>query len=140
MPDRFFISEKFKNIREYLAEIEEILKADDATIVRDFRSLRTLERNFQLIVDEVVDINVYLISELGLKTADDFQSTFRILAQADILPSDLAERMAPVVGLRNMLVHRYEKIDQDFFVRQVRSECSDFVRYITCVDDYLNRG
>ena len=61
-----------------------------------------------------MDVNVYVIRELELKTADDFQSTFRILAEAGILPSDFAERIAPVVGLRNMLVHRYEKIDRIF--------------------------
>ena len=137
MLDKEFISEKFKNISEYLSETEEVLKVDDAMIARDFRLLRTLERNFQLIVDELVDVNVYLIRELELKTADDFQSTFRILAEANILPSDLAERMAPVVGLRNMLVHRYEKINKNLFVRQVRNEYSDFIQYLTCVNDYL---
>ncbi len=137
MLDKEFISEKFKNIREYLSETEEILKADDAAIVRDFRLLRTLERNFQLIVDELVDINMYLIREFELKTADDFQNTFRILGEAKILPSDLAERIAPVVGLRNMLVHRYEKIDKSFFVRQVRNEHSDFIRYLTYISDYV---
>ena len=137
MLDKEFISEKFKNISEYLSETEEVLKVDDAMIARDFRLLRTLERNFQLIVDELVDVNVYLIRELELKTADDFQNTFRILAEANILPSDLAERMAPVVGLRNMLVHRYEKINKNLFVRQVRNEYSDFIQYLTCVNDYL---
>ena len=80
---------------------------------------------------------MYLIREFELKTADDFQNTFRILAEANILPSDLAERIAPVVGLRNMLVHRYEKIDKSFFVRQVRNEHSDFIRYLTYISDYV---
>lgn len=139
MLDKSFIFEKFKNVKEYLSEMEEVLNSDDAAIVRDFRLLRTLERNFQLIVDELVDVNVHFIRELELETADDFQSTFRILAEAGVLPVDLAERLAPVVGLRNMLVHRYEKIDKIFFVRQVRNEYGDFIQYIARVSDYLAR-
>ena len=78
------MEEKFKNIREYLAEIEEILKDGEKDIEKDFRSFRTLERNFQLIVDEIIDINMYLIKELELKTADDFQSTFRVCCSVSI--------------------------------------------------------
>lgn len=140
MLDKLLIEGKFKNLQEYLVEIEEILKSDDSEIVSDFRSLRALERNFQLTVDEVLDVNMYFIRELELKTADDFQSTFAILAESNILPKDFASRIAPAVGLRNALVHRYEKIDKDFFVRQVRKEYSDFIQYMRHINDYLNKA
>lgn len=139
MLDKLLIEGKFKNLQEYLIEVEEILKADDAAIVSDFRSLKALERNFQLAVDEVLDVNVHFIRELNLKTADDFQSTFAILAESMILPLDFANRIAPVVGLRNVLVHRYEKIDKGFFIRQVRKEYQDFVEYIRHISNHLNK-
>lgn len=139
MLDKLLIEGKFKNLQEYLIEIEEILKADEAAIVSDFRSLKALERNFQLAVDEVLDVNIHFIRELDLKTADDFQSTFAILAESGILPLDFASRIAPIVGLRNVLVHRYEKIDKGFFVRQVRKEYQDFIEYMRHISDYLNR-
>lgn len=139
MLDKSLVMEKFKNLREYLTEIEEILKADDAAILRDFRSLKALERNFQLTVDEILDINIHFIRELELKTADDFQSTFAILAESDILPTDFASKIAPIVGLRNALVHRYEKIEKDFFLRQIRKEYQDFIQYMHFIDDYLKK-
>lgn len=139
MLDKLLVEGKFKNLQEYLGEIKEILKADDAAIVGDFRSLKALERNFQLAVDEVLDINIHFIRELDLKTADDFQSTFAILAESRILPADFTTRIAPIVGLRNVLVHRYEKIDKGFFVRQVRKEYQDFIEYIRQISDYLSK-
>ncbi|OHB17773.1 MAG: hypothetical protein A2734_02855 [Parcubacteria group bacterium RIFCSPHIGHO2_01_FULL_40_30] len=137
MLDKSLVEEKFKNIREYLTEIEEILKDDEKDIEKDFRSLRTLERNFQLIVDEIIDINMHLIRELELKTADDFQSTFRVLAESGILPYDFAEKIAPVVGLRNMLIHRYEKVEKRIFINHMREEYGDFTQYMKYVDEYL---
>lgn len=139
MLDKILIKGKFKNLQEYLIEIEEILKSDDVAIIGDFRSLKALERNFQLAVDEVLDVNMYLIRELGLNTSDDFQSTFTILSESDILPNNFALRIAPAVGLRNALVHRYEKIDKDLFVRQVRKEYSDFVQYMRLIDNYIEK-
>lgn len=137
MLDKSFIEEKLKNIKEYLLEIEEILKADEKEIIKDFRSVKSLERNFQLIVDEIIDINIYFIRELDLSAPDDFQSSFENLVKGKILPSEFALKIAPVVGLRNLLVHRYEKIDKDIFVRQVKKEYSDFIKYIKYINDYL---
>lgn len=64
MLDKSLVAEKFKNIQEYLIEVEEIIKADDEAITRDFRSLRALERNFQLIVDAILSVNIHFIREL----------------------------------------------------------------------------
>ncbi len=137
MLDKSFIEEKLKNIKEYLLEVEEILKADKKEIIGDFRLLKSLERNFQLIVDEMMDINIHFIRELDLSTPDDFQSSFEILAKGKIMPSKFAFQIAPVVGLRNLLVHRYEKIDKEVFVRQVKKEFTDFIKYIKYINDYL---
>ena len=139
MPDKLLVEGKFENLREYLLEVEEILKSNDAMIASDFRLLRALERNFQLIVDEILDVNIHFIRELDLKTADDFQSTFVILAEGGVLPVDFATRIAPIVGLRNALVHRYEKIYKDFFISQVRKEYQDFIQYMKLIDDYLRK-
>ena len=94
-------------------------------ILSDYTKLRTLERNFQLIVDEIIDINLYLIKEKDLKPPQDFQSSFEVLSQAKILPHDFAVKIAPAVGLRNKIVHRYEDIDRKFFIEQIKKDHKD---------------
>ncbi len=140
MLKKSLIKEKIENIKLYLLEIDEIIKLGDKVILKDFRNIKTLERNFQLVVDEIVDINLHFIRELELHTPDDFQSSFLILAeQGKITPYDFACKIAPVVGLRNKLVHRYEKIDKRFFVEQVKKEKKDFTEYIKYVNNYLKK-
>lgn len=93
MVNKFLVKEKINKIKEYLQEIEEIIILDPKEILKDFRNLKTLERNFQLIVDEMIDINLHFVSELGLKTPDDFQSSFEIISQArKILPNVFAKK------------------------------------------------
>ena len=84
-------------------------------IVSNIEKLRTLERNFQLIVDAMLDINIHLIREFELGSPDDLKSTFLILGEAKIIPLDFAQKISPVVGLRNILVHGYEKNRQKTF-------------------------
>jgi uncharacterized protein YutE (UPF0331/DUF86 family) len=66
MIDKNLIKEKIKNIQGYLSEIEHILPLDVKEIISNIEKLRTLERNFQFVVDEMLDINIHFIRELNL--------------------------------------------------------------------------
>lgn len=140
MINKYLVKKKIGKIQEYLQEIEEIISLDFKKILEDFKNLKALERDFQLIVDEMIDINLHFISELNLKNPDDFQSSFEIISdEKKILPRDFALKIAPVTGLRNRLVHRYEEIDKEFFVKQVKKEYKDFKAYIKYVNRFLER-
>ena len=84
----------------------------------------------QLIVDTCVDINIHLIREKTGKVPDDLQSTFVALGEIGILDMPFALRIAPVVGLRNRIVHRYDTLDRKTFIETLKKEVSDFDKYL----------
>ena len=127
---KILIDEKRKRIDSYLDEIKTLLDFSVKEILNDFTKLRTLERNFQLIVDEMIDINQHFIKELGLDVSDDLEGTFHILGENKILPEDFVLKIAPVVGLRNRLVHRYEDLDPKIFIESFQKDYSDFEQYL----------
>lgn len=137
MVDKNLVKEKIRNIQEYLSEIKSILALSVQDIISNIEKLRTLERNFQLIVDEALDINIHFIKEMNLKSPDDFQSTFEILGENKIIPFDFAYKIAPVVGLRNRIVHRYEALDKRLFIETFKKEFPDFEQYIKLIENYL---
>ena len=116
MLNKEFVREKLNLISDYYKDLEEILAIPLQEIKKSSIRLYALERVFQLTVDEIVDINNHIIRHSGFNIPDDFQSTFIILAQNNVLPEDFASKIAHVVGLRNRLVHRYEKIDKQLFL------------------------
>ncbi len=63
---KILVDEKIKRIKGYLKEIDPLLKLSVKEILKDITKLRTMERNFQLIVDEIIDINQHFIKEKGL--------------------------------------------------------------------------
>lgn len=69
-----------------------------------------VERLFQLIADAAIDINTHIMTRGKLEPSDDYEGTFRVLGKHGILPIDLAEKISGSVGLRNRLVHGYEKV------------------------------
>lgn len=139
MINKEIVKRKIKYTESYLAEMQEVISADTAYILKNFRDIRTLERDFQLIIDEIIDINLHLIKELQIMPPDDFQSSFETLAEKSrIFPPAFAVKIAPSVGLRNKLVHRYEKVDQKFFVEQVKKNYRDFIEYLKYINEFLN--
>ena len=72
-----------------------------------------LERLLQISVDESINICSSIISELGLKRADTFREVFEILKSEGMISDRVAEELVRFVGMRNKLVHRYWKVEED---------------------------
>jgi len=135
--DQLFVSKKIEQIRNYIKEVEDFLNFSDRDILTDSLKMHVAERLVQLIVDTMLDINQHFIRELNLKTGDDFQGTFYILASAKILPDDFAKKIAPIVAVRNRIVHGYESLDKEMFLKNLRKHYSDFADYADIIKKYL---
>jgi len=118
--------------------LEIVLAYPDQEIKEDRLKLRALERIIQLIVDEMIDINNHFIRYAQLRVPEDFQSAFMVLAENNILPQEFAAKLAPVVGLRNRLVHRYEKVDINILLNTTRKSKNDFKEYVRHILKYLS--
>jgi len=137
--NRDLLERKLSEIRSYLKELAPILGEDVSTIIRDTYKLRSLERLFQLVVDTALDVNSHIIAQLNIESPDDFQSTFLILGENNIIPHDFALKIAPSVGLRNKIVHKYGRVDIKQMISAVKEEINQYEEYIRHVENFLNR-
>lgn len=134
-----FIYQKLEEISGYLKEMKDFFKSSDKEILIDSGKLHIAERLLQLIVDTMIDINQHFIRELNLKISEDFQGTFYILGKEKILPKEFSQKIAPVVGLRNRIVHRYDTLDTKLFIKTFRKNYTDFEKYIQSINNYLEK-
>lgn len=140
MIDKDLIKNKMADIQGYFEELQVILKEETENIVSDKLKLRSLERLFQLIVDTSLDINTHIISGSDIKVPDDYQSTFNILAENDVLPMDFALKIAPSVGLRNLVVHKYGRVDLDKMVEDIKKGVDQYLEYLKYLDNFLSKN
>ena len=134
---KIFILEKLTEIVKYQQELKQLLEFSDDQIIKDSGKMHIAERLLQLIVDLMLDINQHFIKELNLPMVDDFQSTFSILGQHNILDKDFAQKIAPIVRLRNRVVHRYETLDKELFLNSIKRNYDDFNKYVELTKNYL---
>ena len=60
-------------------------------------------------------------------------ATFEVLGEAGLLPRDLAESLAKMVGFRNILVHDYAKLDPAIVLRVLATDLKDVERFRAAV-------
>ncbi|MBI3887758.1 DUF86 domain-containing protein, partial [Candidatus Microgenomates bacterium] len=59
----------------------------------------------------------------------NFRESFILLAELDIYPKDFAEKISQSVGLRNILVHEYQELDEKILYDAI-SECfEEYTKY-----------
>lgn len=133
------IASKISDMEGYLGEISTLLVGDSRALLEDLVQLRAVERLFQLIVDTAIDINTHIIVESGFHMEDDYQSTFTTLGAHAVLPAEFALKIAPSVGLRNQVVHKYGRVDIKFMLDQIKKEIGDYALYIKHIHDFSLR-
>lgn len=138
MLDYNVVTNKLVMISEYLTEIEPFLRYANEEIKKDTSKLRNIERLFQLIVDTAVDINSHIIAEMNIGTPEEYRGTFIMLGKKDIIPYAFAEKISGSVGLRNNLIHQYEKIDVERAVNEIKHNIGDYVEYVKLIKIFID--
>ncbi len=128
---------KMSDMQGYLSEMEPILKKESREIIDDSLKVHALERLFQLLVDSAISINTHIIAESEFQVPNDYQSTFMTLGENNIFPMHFMVKIAPSVGLRNLVVHKYGRVDLKKMVDDIKNEISDYTEYLKLVSVFL---
>lgn len=101
-------------------------------------SKRAIERTIQLIVECATDINNMILKLKGEQTATDYFNSFIDLAEKGVLEQSFALQIAPSTGLRNIIIHEYQRIDDEIVYRSINKTLESYLQYIKRINDYLN--
>jgi len=79
----------------------------------------------QVSIDAAMDIIAMLCKDLGITVKDDY-SNIDELGDLDLFKKELLRNLRRLNGVRNVLMHRYNKIDE----QQIISEKENFVKML----------
>jgi uncharacterized protein YutE (UPF0331/DUF86 family)/predicted nucleotidyltransferase len=135
--DRAIITSRVDEIRRNASFIkEEVLSKGVEDL--SYEDRLALERAVQRIVESMLDICRHLVSVYSLGLAESYGEYVTKLAEAKKMPKDLAEDLARLAGLRNILVHRYLEIKLDLLYRAAYKVVERVVgRFIEWVETIL---
>jgi uncharacterized protein YutE (UPF0331/DUF86 family) len=142
MLDTDFLTRKAKMIQEELAHLEEFKQYSFDEIAKDFRKLAVVERLLEKIIMRAIDINQHIIAEMGngVQESRGYEQTFLGLAELGVYPEEFAKTVAPSAGLRNRLVHEYDKLDQEIIYKSVGEALEQYAKYCDYILKYAEKN
>lgn len=133
------IRRKLLNISEYIQELEPFKNYSYEQYISNYFIKRTGERLIQLIVENMVDINSIIISEMNHVPPKDYYSSFEIIGEIGIIPVEFAKELAPCTGMRNRLVHEYDKILDEIIFDSIKSIIEMSNKYIEYIKIHIDK-
>jgi uncharacterized protein YutE (UPF0331/DUF86 family) len=133
------IRAKIAIILDNLKALEPINEMTRDEYLRDLYKRKATERLLQELIEAAIDINTHIVVGSGYAPPDDYYQSFKRAGELGFLSLDLAEKLAPSAGLRNRLVHEYDRIDHSIILKAVSMAQELYPRYIEEISASLSR-
>ena len=137
----YLVQQKLGNQAEYLAELKPYVALEYAGYRRQIGYNRVTERLVQIIVESAIDINEKLIEAMNEPPPATARESFEMVCHFGVIDDELSAAFRKTyVGLRNHIVHDYEKLDDHVVYFNARRLLDDATHYITAVRRFVEQN
>ena len=133
MVDTDLILAKAGSIKKHLNRVFEKRETDLRTFLKDIDRQESILFNIQMAVQNCIDIAAHIISDQGLGVPGSTNEMFYLLEENGYLDNEITEKMVYAVGLRNLIVHEYSKIDLDQIFEVAQKDITDLNEYLKSI-------
>ncbi|MBL7072020.1 MAG: DUF86 domain-containing protein [Candidatus Omnitrophica bacterium] len=114
------INERLRAMEENIILLEELKSVPFDKFRRDQKIFKLALYSLQICIQSLLDICHHIIVENNLPRPATNQEAIKTISENNIIPADFANIILPIVGLRNLLVHEYIKVDLDKIYRHLQ--------------------
>lgn len=112
---------RLRRLEKLIENLEEIRKEGEDTYLADEQLRMRAERQLELAIQICIDVGTQLVMERSVRAPESYADVFRSMAEAHLLPNDLANRLSDAAGQRNVLVHLYMDIANEKVFASLKS-------------------
>lgn len=132
------IAKRLQLMGALLDRLEKIAPDDMAERSPDDMVRLAVERIITQVVDIAVSVNQHLtVAELG-RAAQTYRESFDLLAATGAIGPELAAKLGPSTGLRNILIHEYLETDTEILAASIPKALSGYREYIRHVARFVS--
>lgn len=118
----------------YLAELRRLRDLDRATYLREAYAGRYL---VQVAAQTCIDVAGHVVASEGWRAPTDFADGFTVLLEHGVLDAGLTGRLRALAGLRNRLVHVYDRVDDERVHDALAEGLGDFAAFGTAITRFV---
>lgn len=137
--DKEVVRRKLTVIIENLKALEPIKAMTLKQYANDIYKRKATERLLQELIEAAIDINTHIIVQTHNTIVDNYYESFIKMGDINVISAELAKELAPSAGLRNVLVHEYDALNNSIILEAVKVVSNNYYQYIKSVDKYVSR-
>lgn len=93
--------------------------------------------SIQTAIESVIDLVAMLVKDLGIQVKDDETNINEIIEKRNLNP-ELGKKLRKANGLRNILVHRYNNVEDQIILDSVEEIKELLYKWIDIVEEIIN--
>ena len=120
-------AKKFELIEDSLQKLSQIQTENPSLdeYRKSWKDKDSSERNLQKVIEAFIDIGKMLISEKQLREPMNNREVFLVLEEKGIFASEFMPLVDKMIGLRNVIVHGYNRINDEIIFGILRKNLKD---------------
>ena len=126
-------------LKEYVNELREAKDISWGKYKKNIRDRAFVERYIHIAIQTVFDIANHIISYQGWKEPETYRETFTILASHGVLPEEKVPDYQDMASFRNILVHHYEKVEDEVVFGIFKNKLGDFDLFQKSILEYIKK-
>ena len=137
MVDHVLILRKLAELEKYLGQIREYSNISALDYANDWKTQRIVERTLQMMIELCVDIANHIISDAAYRIPNTYADTFEVLYENQLIGKAIYDKLVKMTKFRNIVIHQYDKIDEEIVVSILNKNLDDFLAYRDAIIEYL---
>jgi len=129
LTDPVLVGKRLVKLREYVGLLQRFRGRPRQDFVEDPFVIGNVERYLQLAIQVVLDICNHIVADDRLGAVEEYRDAVRLPGENRYLTPDLAQRLIPLAGLRNILVDDYLDVDRGRIYDLVQDCLEDFEQF-----------
>jgi uncharacterized protein YutE (UPF0331/DUF86 family) len=118
---------------EELSHLRRLSERPPAQVLADPDLLAAVKYRFVVAIETCIDVGEHVIASEGLRAPADFADVFAVLGEAGFLPAEDVAGFQGMARFRNLLVHGYQRVDDQRVVEILGSRLADFEAFRSAV-------
>ena len=137
---------RLKRYREKIMHIERRISQIDAWIsnytdkdfIKDEKTKLAVYKAFQEAVESAMDIIAMICRDTGIPPKDDY-TNIEAIGELGIISENLMEKLVEANGLRNRLVHHYNKLNDKIAFESIRELLDPILKFVEVIENWILR-
>jgi len=131
--------EKYLNqIFSEVDAINSILTCNDEEILESKSLLRSLKYSVVVVAEAIANTLQHILAKKYKVSISGYKEVLTRSRENQVISSELLGRLHPFITFRNMLIHQYWLVDDNLFLKNLRSGIEDFKAFISEINSIVD--